>query len=131
MDSFKPYGIWYGFADSWQKWCESEMPHWIYCHFYEIKPRGSNLLVLKTKLDMFRFNEEYGGKPILPGMKIFKQIEWNKVAQSYDGIEIPVYFWEFRLHPDFMWYYGFDVASGCIWNLKRVRVVELKNRGGR
>jgi hypothetical protein len=41
-------------------------------------------------------------------------INWPKVAQDYSGIEICPYQWKFRLN--YMWYYGWDVASGCIWN---------------
>ena len=125
-DYFKPKGLWYGFGDSWQKWCENEQPDWIHQHFYELKPNGSNLLILKTERDMLRFNDEYGGKPVLPGMRIFKQIEWSRVTQNYNGIEIPIYFWQFRLHPDFLWFYGWDCASGAIWNLEKVDAVEIK-----
>ena len=121
---FKPKGLWYGFDDSWQKWCEGEQPNWIYQHFYELKPNGSNLLILQTRDDILRFNQEYGGRPILPDIKIIEQIDWMRVACEYDGIEIPAYFFEFRLH--FLWFYGWDCASGAIWNLEKVDVVEIK-----
>ena len=125
-DYFKPKGFWYGFDDSWQKWCECEQPDWIRRYFYELKLNGSNLLILKTKADMLRFNQEYGGRPILPSMKLIKQVEWTRIAREYDGIEIPVYFWEFRMHPEFMWYYGWDCASGVIWNLEKVHINEFQ-----
>jgi len=39
------------------------------------------------------------------------------VSKEYDGIEIAPYQWDARL--SLIWYYGWDVASGCIWNLDK------------
>jgi len=40
-------------------------------------------------------------------------IDWGRVAEDYSGIEIAPYLYEARMKH--MWYYGWDVASGCIW----------------
>ena len=42
-------------------------------------------------------------------------IDWKKVASKYDGIEIVPYQPKARMN--LLWYYGWDIASGCIWNL--------------
>ena len=43
-------------------------------------------------------------------------INWPKVAQDYAGIEICPYRSDKRMSSD--WYYGWDVASGCVWSSK-------------
>ena len=40
-------------------------------------------------------------------------IDWIKVSKQYSGIEINPYQHSNRYTS--MWYYGWDVASGCIW----------------
>ena len=52
------------------------------------------------------------------------QIDWAEVASKYDGIIISPYQWSLRLDMEMMWYYGWDCASGCIWNISAIK--ELK-----
>jgi hypothetical protein len=49
-----------------------------------------------------------------------KMIDWPKVAEHYAGIEICPYLSNKRNDDDFFWYYGWDVASGCIWDQKGI-----------
>lgn len=49
-------------------------------------------------------------------------IDWRAVAEKYDGIIIAPYQWSRRMTCD--WYYGWDCASGCIWNLGAIASVE-------
>lgn len=42
-------------------------------------------------------------------------IDWKAVAKEYDGIEIDPYQYERRFSEGFLWYYGWDCASGCVW----------------
>ena len=49
-------------------------------------------------------------------------IDWHAVAQAYAGIEIAPYCWSLRFEYEFLWYYGWDCASGCVWELSAVRV---------
>lgn len=51
-------------------------------------------------------------------------IDWRAVAEKYDGIIIAPYQWSRRMSCD--WYYGWDCASGCIWNLGAIASVELE-----
>ena len=41
--------------------------------------------------------------------------EWDTLIGQYDGIEICPYLQQFRMSNS-MWYYTWDVASGCIWD---------------
>ena len=102
----KPVGLWYGFNHSWMEWCESEMPHWIYDNKYEIQITSNKMLVLKNDQEIIDFNTKYSSN--------INFIDWSRVFQDYGGIEIP--FYSYNLRCELLWYYGWDCASGCIWD---------------
>ena len=52
------------------------------------------------------------------------QISWDKVIKKYDGIFIAPYNWEARWHTETIWYYGWDCASGCIWNIDIIKEIK-------
>ena len=55
------------------------------------------------------------------------RINWRTVAEQYQGIVINPYLWERRLDgPVSDWYYGWDCASGCFWDLSSI---QIKQRG--
>ena len=120
----KPRGLWLSDEDTdwgWRAWCESEefnLGGLAYETEFTLAP-GANVLVLSTLLDLVAFTGEYGA-PLMPDAptSISKVIDWNRVAAAYDGIIITPYVGEARWNFDLFWYYGWDVASGCIWNLK-------------
>lgn len=119
----KPQGLWYGFGNAWIKWVRSEMPEWEGNYLYEVDLGGSNILVLKTVGDMISFYKRFSGGKKKGYMSGFGgaydiPIQWDNVSKKYDGIEIPKYFNSLRMV--MTWYYGWDIASGCIWNLKNV-----------
>ena len=41
-------------------------------------------------------------------------IDWERVKEQYSGIIITPYCFDLRL--DFIWYYGWDCESACIWD---------------
>lgn len=45
------------------------------------------------------------------------ELDWLKVKQKYQGIIIAPYQWKCRMAQETKWYYGWDCASGCIWDL--------------
>ena len=71
------------------------------------------MLVIRTEEELLAFEKEYiaTGSPFGPG---FKVIDWARVANNYTGIEICPHQYNMRYGHD--WYYGWDVASGCIWD---------------
>jgi hypothetical protein len=80
---------------------------------------AAKVLHLKTPVEILEFQETYCvAHPIMrsPG------IDWGRVAEQYHGIVIAPYQWSLRL--DLMWYYGWDCASGCIWDTWIVERVE-------
>ena len=50
-------------------------------------------------------------------------IDYKRVGAAYAGIEISPYLYERRY--DSMHYYGWDVASGCIWNEIAIKEIRL------
>ena len=53
---------------------------------------------------------------------------WPLLATQCAGIEIAPYQHAFR--STHMWYYGWDVASGCVWDksgIKKIEKIEVPN----
>lgn len=120
----KPRGLWYAIGTEWIDWVEHEMPEWMGSNFYKIEIDESKILFLKSSYDMMKFTLNYSPTPEkmsgfsidISKMALFDKmyIDWELVAKQYSGIEISPYRYQDRHR--YMWYYGWDVASGCIWN---------------
>jgi hypothetical protein len=90
----------------------------------------ANILRLGSPAALDVFTAEYGGAP--PIYRALDQrfgertmmIDWRRVASVYDGIIIAPYQWSRRLDGGARWYYGWDCASGCIWNATAIARVE-------
>jgi hypothetical protein len=141
---FKPKGLWITpeYADmNWFEWCEGEkfhMENLNYIHDVKIKS-DANLLRLESPEDIDNFTDEYGldiltavgvrqRHPIPEFAKRRKDgIQWNVVADKYQGILIPAYHWSRRLDFNTAWYYAWDCASGCIWDADAVESVTVRS----
>ncbi len=117
----KPNGLWYGFGKEWIDWIETGMPHWKGVYIYEVYMDKSNILKIKGYSQIEDFTKEYILKDGQYSETYF--IDWKRVSLKYDGIEINPYMWKYRL--ELGWYYGWDVASGCVWNLDKVKIERL------
>lgn len=51
------------------------------------------------------------------------RIDWLTIYKKYQGIIIAPYFYNFRNY--WIWYNGWDVASGCVWDTKCIESIEL------
>ena len=117
----KPEGFWYGFGEQWIDWTETEGPNYKGDYAYEVDINGSNILQIKDYSEIIEFTKEYGSsKQIAPGIIFF--IDWPRIELKYDGIEINPYIGQARLNHKTLWYYSWDIASGCIWNLDKVKI---------
>lgn len=118
---WKPSGLWYGIDDAWLDWCSSEMPEWVHEFKYEIclNPQA-NLLVLTSAEEAEKFSEEF----FSPDKG---QIDWSKVAELWDGLEINPYEkcwdWNYNLWHKYIWYNSWDCSSGCVWNANAIQLV--------
>jgi hypothetical protein len=125
----KPEGLWYGIDGSWVQWCLSEDWGTNQKAFWEIDLDESRLLRVSNLKQFSVFEQKYAGPdplleayPDLPRPTKFTHlIRWSAVAEGYGGVEISPYLWAMRL--DRAWYYPWDVASGCIWDLSMIREV--------
>lgn len=115
----KPHGFWYSCGDEWDRWCASEMPHWITGSpfLYEIEVDESRLLRIQTAPALRAFEQKYS---VARYGDARHAIDWAAVAATgVDGIEICPYRGEARWRSN--WYYSWDVASGCVWNPRAIR----------
>ena len=120
----KPNGLWYecqdGSSETWKEFCEFGMSSgYKYDGQYRVLLNDYNILFIPDAHHFEKFYEMYStNHPAdTDGAKGFdKMIDWPKVADHYAGIEICPYRGDKRNDDDSFWYYGWDVASGCVWD---------------
>ena len=129
IERLKPTGLWYsaptvdehGYArnDGWEHWCTAEnyaIKKLAYSHGLAVDL--DRMLVLRTVEAVDAFNEEFRADD-----NRISRIHWGAVGVKYAGIEIAPYHYGIRLDPRYIWYYGWDCASGCVWDLSAVEVL--------
>ena len=128
----KPRGLWLSVEGDmdWHEWCVSEHFRDIekqVCHEVVLKPKA-NILTLKSAEDLRVFThffaEIFSWGPGLATRWVEFKIRWDIVAKHYDGIIIAPYIWSERLG-DLSWYYPWDCASGCIWNPRAIKEINV------
>lgn len=120
-DFFKPRGLWLSVVGEgdWKNWCESEsfnVDGLKYTTDFTLSP-DSNVLQLTDDLSIRIFSQRFRR---LIGRSSY--IDWVHVASLYDGLVIAPYSWKCRLDLETFWYYSWDCASACIWNLRAVQL---------
>ncbi len=131
----KPNGLWYecqdGSSEGWEEFCRVGLSagYSKYDSTYNVvlKDDGYYILHITDERYFEKFYEMYSVNPPYDpdGTKGFdKMINWPKVAEHYSGIEICPYLQSKRNDDDSFWYYGWDVASGCIWSEKGIESLE-------
>lgn len=124
----KPWGFWvsdeaanYG----WRKFCcESNVRVFNLKHQHIIElADDANILYLTSAEHLQAFTKEYGA-PLYSGSDL-DYIDWIEVAKKYQGIIITPYIWSMRLSMEAHWYYPWDCASGCIWDVAAIKTVTL------
>lgn len=123
----KPRGLWVTIPgdDDWPTWCAAEnFGADRLTHVHEVVlVADANVLELTTPDALDEFSRDYGvDVPWGPGYYDLC-IDWVRVAREFAGIIIAPYQWGQRMSLN--WYYGWDVASGCIWDLTAIESVTL------
>lgn len=117
----KPRGLWVSVdgPDDWPSWCASEQFRDTDSQnrFRVTLADDANILVIATAAELDAFDAEYGDA--VNGLEL---IEWTLVAARWQGIIIAPYQWARRNGK--LWYYGWDCASGCIWDASAIASVE-------
>ncbi len=128
--NIKPAGMWLS-DDSdygWPKWCEEQefnLEGLTIKKTFEITDI-SKILVLDTDEKIIAFNKKYTISFPDYDSKLFKflaYLDWKRISKEYAGVLISPYSWELRLAPGFMWYYGWDCASACVWDLSVLKEI--------
>jgi hypothetical protein len=124
-DTGKPHGLWLSVDGDWQEFRESSMMR-IGQGFWGAKQTEfevdlSRCLVISSVREIDRFDKEYVARNLPPGGYSHFRVDWRPLREEYAGIVIAPYIWDRRLvSPVSDWYYGWDCASGCIWDLSIV-----------
>lgn len=124
---YKPEGIWYEVDGDWRRWNDAEgYFDSLTMTLHRVELGDERMLYITTVDELDAFTAQYGvieyvrhpfeAKPL----RLERGIEWSRVADEYDGIEIAPYQWSRRL--ELSWYYGWDCASGVIWQPRGVKV---------
>jgi hypothetical protein len=111
----KPCGLWVSVdgEDGWEAWCTSENFGGLHTYRYRVRlTKGSNVLHIDNELGVRVFREKYGRQSDRSYCSMY--IAWEDVARDYQGLIIAPYQWPCRM--DERWYYGWDCASGCLWD---------------
>jgi hypothetical protein len=119
ISDFKPKGLWYSCNGEWEKWVKSEEPEWWGKYHYTIELNLDNIRIITNFDELKKFTEEFSSDN-------GRNINWRRVALQYSGIEISPVIGKARLNMEYPWYYGWDVASGCIWKKDAIKNVFLK-----
>jgi hypothetical protein len=125
----KPSGFWYecqdGSSETWKEFCTLGMSKgYQYDSTYNVVLEDYNILFIPDEHHFEKFYKMYSvNHPADPyGSKGYdKMIDWPKVAEHYAGIEICPYLSSKRMDDDSFWYYGWDVASGCVWSNEGIK----------
>lgn len=116
----KPEGLWLSDESDygWKLWCDDN-DFGLLNYLYRCVVNMDNILHIKTVPELKDFTKQYPLKAI-PGLEAlsFNSLDWQRVMDEHHGIVISPYQWEVRL--SVIWYYPWDCASGCIWNLEAI-----------
>lgn len=120
----KPKGLWISNAnaeDNWQDWCISERFRLnALKNRHEVTLRqDANILRIANSYELRDFTIKFGGE-VPDYLRSGYRIDWPVVTELWDGILISLYLWDCRLSAGCDWYYGWDCASGCIWNARAI-----------
>lgn len=130
----KPVGFWLSIDGDWERWDREEGMGWTDGGSIEFDVDIDKCLLIDTVDALDLFHEEYikpNTQPLDIGRDNFYRPNWTPLTEQHAGIIIAPYQWGRRLmHPGSVsdWYYGWDVASACIWDLSVVRVKEMADQ---
>jgi len=120
----KPLGLWLSddaCSPNWKSWCEGEewgLDGLKHRHAVTLSST-SNVLILSGTDAILAFHHRFQA-PISNTMPDYLMIDWGRVCAEWQGIIITPYVWELRLDRRCRWYYGWDCASGCIWDIDAI-----------
>ena len=125
----KPKGFWVSVDKEygWPEWCADNKFRDIkkQYHYRIILAPDSNILHISTANDMKEFQKQYQLGDLSANRFAFTGISWKDVSLDYQGIIISPFMPSVQYDNTVKWYYGWDCASGCIWDSSAVAWTEL------
>lgn len=129
----KPSGFWLSVDDGemgWADWCraeEYELAGLACVHDVTLKG-DAHILRISDPAGIDAFTAEFAGLDYDGRRNLGRvwRIDWPRVAKLYQGVVIAPYIWERRLDMVSSWYYGWDCASGCIWDASAIASIRLR-----
>lgn len=124
----KPAGFWVSVEgeSDWVEWCLGEdfATDWLRVRHEVTLAPDALILNIDTAHGIDEFHQRYAVENKDRSWADHKhwEIDWPAVAAHYDGIIIAPYQWSRRLGGPH-WYYGWDCASGVIWNAQAIESV--------
>jgi tRNA nucleotidyltransferase/poly(A) polymerase len=130
----KPTGIWYGCGVGWLKFVEeNDWESTAGSQIWSLKINMGKIKSLVDAKEIDRFSWKFRNMESYIENHLDKRIDWAKVASTFSGIECCPYPVGDKTKIDNLWYYAFDMASGCIWDASAISntilVAELKEDG--
>lgn len=120
--AYKTPGLWVSVEgeDDWPAWCKSEqwgLETFGYTTEVILAPENT-VLRLKSVKEIDAFTQKYCTEN--RRYENDRNVEWDKVRGAHQGLIISPYQWARRLSPHTRWYYGWNCASGVIWDAAAV-----------
>lgn len=100
------------------------MPEWESDNVFLLDINESRVKIIRTFDELMEFDKQYGVEN--ERLMKWRNIDWGMVANDWGGIEIAPYINKARFGVS--WYYGWDVASGCIWGNGVITNIERINK---
>lgn len=129
---YKTPGLWVSVEGDydWCWWCEAEGFD-LECATEIILAENANVKHLRDARDIDRFTAQFHpkGRP-----EWDPNLDWLAIRARWNGLIIAPYVWSRRFARHTSWYYGWDCASGVIWNadaVAAVRPLETQDRTAR
>lgn len=128
----KPCGLWLSDdADeecSWPAWCKAEdfRTDWLRFQYRATLRPDANVLMLCSASEIDAFTEEFAVEIADLGRHRVHHVDWPIIATRWQGIIITPYQWSRSLDGPARWYYGWDCASGCVWDISAFERFELE-----
>lgn len=121
----KPVGLWVSVdgEDDWEQWCIAEnfgLPRLAIRHRVTLAP-DANILHIDSVAGLDDLTRRYGSR-----QSYSVSIDWKTIGALHDGIIIAPYQYARRLDgAASSWYYGWDCASGCIWQPRAIASIDV------
>jgi len=110
----KPKGLWYSLGNEWANLLKFDPLNWAktYNNVFLLEIDLKKILKIDSYEMLIVFDRNHSDGNMY--------VDWGKLQKmGYSGVEIIPYQGEARYN--IPWYYGWDIASGCIWDTSCIK----------